>query len=105
MLAATAELDVTVLYATTVVPLDGEALRAAAGGEVVVVEPFHEGTLAGPIAAALAERPTRLTSIGVGREIVHRYGTAADHDRAHGLDVTGLRERLGRALAPARRAA
>jgi transketolase len=105
VLAATADVDVTVLYATTVVPLDGEALRAAARDEVVVVEPFHEGTLAGQLAAALSDRPRRLTSIGVGREIVHRYGTADDHDRAHGLDVAGVRERLVRAIAPARRAA
>lgn len=105
VLEATADLDATVLYATTVVPLDGEALRATAHGEVIVVEPFHEGTLAGHVAAALADRPMRLTSSGVGRAVVHRYGTAADHDRAHGLDLAGLGERLGRALATARRAA
>ena len=105
VLAATADLDVAVLYATTVVPLDGEALRAAAGGDVIVVEPFHEGTLAGQVTAAVAERATRLTSIGVGREIVHRYGNRSDHDRAHGLDLAGLRERLTRAIAPTRRAA
>jgi len=84
--------------ATTVVPLDREALRATAGLDVVVVEPFHEGTLAAQLMAALAGRAVRLTSISVGREIVHRYGTSADHDRAHGLDIGGLHERIARAV-------
>ena len=86
------------LYATTVDPLDREALRATAGLDVVVVEPFHEGTLAAQLMAALAGRAVRLTSIGVGREIVHRYATSADHDRAHGLDIGGLHERIARAV-------
>ncbi len=98
VLDATSDLDVSVLYATTVVPLDREALRATAGLDVVVVEPFHEGTLAAQLMAALAGRSVRLTSIGVGREIVHRYGTSADHDRAHGLDIGGLHERIARAV-------
>ena len=105
VLAVTADLDVSVLYATTVAPLDGPTLRAAAGADVVVVEPFHEGTLAAEVTGALTDRSVRLTSIGVGREVIHRYGTPADHDRAHGLDEAGLRERIGRVAAGSRRAA
>jgi len=105
-LAATADLDVTVLYATTVVPLDARTLRKEAGTEVVVVEPFYEGTLAGEITAALSDRALRLVSIGVPRRVHDRYGTAADHDRANGLDASGIRERLLTAMPGlARRAA
>src|SRR6185369_13342520 len=44
-LAATEGLDVTVLYYTTPVPFDGEALRAARPhGRIVLVEPFYAGT-------------------------------------------------------------
>lgn len=93
-LAAADGLDATVLYATTVVPLDAEMLAREAGPDVVVVEPLYEGTLAGQVAAALAHRPSRILSIGVPRRVLSRYGTAADHDRDIGLDAPGIRERL-----------
>ena len=89
-------LDATVLYATTLVPLDAAALarEAASGQKVVLVEPAYEGTSAGQIAAALSHRPTQLLSIGVPRQFIERYGTSAEHDAALGLDVHGIRERI-----------
>jgi transketolase len=87
-----AQEDVTVAYATTVRPFDGAGLRAlAASGTVVLVEPYLAGTSAGVVSAALADRPHRLLSLGVGREEVRRYGTPADHARWHGLDAAGIR--------------
>ena len=95
-LAALDGLDATVLYATTVVPLDAATLaaQAAPAAEVVVVEPFYEGTLAAQVSAALAHRPTRLLSIGVPRRFIHGYGKPDEHDRALGLDITSIRERI-----------
>jgi len=87
-----AEEDVTVAYATTVRPFDGAGLRSlAASGTVVLVEPYLAGTSAGVVSAALAARPHRLLSLGVGRDEVRRYGTPADHARWHGLDAAGIR--------------
>jgi transketolase len=106
-LAALEGIDATVLYATTVLPLDAATLAAeTVSTDVVVVEPFFEGTLAGQVAAALAHRPTRLLSIGVPRRAITSYGTTAEHDHELGLDTAGIRERV-RAFAAAagRRAA
>jgi len=88
--------DATVLYATTLVPLDAETLarEAAPSSKVVLVEPAYEGTTAAQIAAALVHRPTQLLSIGVPRQFIDRYGTSAQHDAALGLDVRGIRERV-----------
>jgi transketolase len=89
-------LDATVLYATTLVPLDAAALarEAAPGPKFVLVEPAYEGTSAGQIATALSHRPTQLLSIGVPRQFIEHYGTNAEHDAALGLDVLGIRERI-----------
>ena len=88
--------DATVLYATTLVPLDAETLarEAAAAARFVLVEPAYEGTSAAQIAAALSHRPMQLLSIGVPRRFIERYGTNAEHDAALGLDVRGIRERI-----------
>jgi transketolase len=95
-LAALDGIDATVLYATTVVPLDAATLaaEAAPAAEFVVVEPFYEGTLAAQVSAALAHRSTRLLSIGVPRQVISHYGTPEQHDRDLGLDVRGIRERV-----------
>ncbi|WP_197322098.1 transketolase family protein [Saccharomonospora sp. NB11] len=96
VLAATADLDVTVLYTSRVRPFDGATLRAALSStDVVVVEPWLAGTSAHVIAEALADRPHRLLALGVSRdEELRRYGSPSDHVRAHGLDAAGIRRRL-----------
>ncbi|MGZ4125457.1 MAG: transketolase family protein [Actinomycetota bacterium] len=96
-LAAVEGIDVTLLYATTVSPFDavGLAREAADAPEVIDVIPFLEGTLTPALATALAHRPARFASIGVSREVLRRYGTPEDHDRARGLDAAGIRERIG----------
>jgi transketolase len=95
-LAALDGVDATVLYATTLVPLDAETLarEAAPAAEVILVEPAYEGTSAWQVTNALAHRPTRLLSIGVPRRFIHAYGTQDEHDRALGLDVGAIRERI-----------
>ena len=95
VLEATAELDATVLYTHTPRPLDAGTLRGAvSGSDVVLVEPYLEGTSAGAVMASLADRPIRLLSIGVPPGELRRYGTPADHDRHYGLDAAGIRARL-----------
>ena len=65
-LAATADLDTTVAYLSTVRPFDADGLRALVRGtDVVLVEPYLEGTSAPEVTAALADRPHRLLSLGV----------------------------------------
>jgi transketolase len=95
-LAALDGIDATVLYATTLVPLDAETLarEAAPAAEVVLVEPVYEGTTAAQVSAALSHRPTRLLSIGVPRRFLKRYGTSEQHDAELGLDVQGIRRRI-----------
>lgn len=95
VLAATVDLDVTVLYFATVRPLDVRLIRATLGTPaLVLVEPYLEGTSAAPLADGLSDIPHRLMSIGVPLVEHRRYGVAAEHDAAHGLDARSLRERI-----------
>ena len=100
-LPGAAELDATVLYATTLRPFDGEALRrvVADGARLVVVEPWYAGTATLVVAESLRGRPVALFSIGVPRTFIHAYGTPQDLDRELHLDAAGVRERLHALLA------
>ncbi len=95
VMEAMAAFDVTVLYAATVRPFDHDGLRTAvAGTDVILVEPYLEGTSAAEVSGALSNRPHRLLCIGVPRSEHRRYGSPAQHDKAHGLDAAGLRHRI-----------
>ncbi|MGW2486414.1 transketolase family protein [Streptomyces sp. NPDC001606] len=105
VLAATEGLDTTVLYATTVRPFDAAGLRRAtqgAGTDVVLVEPYLAGTSTAAVSEALADVPHRVLGLGVGRRELRRYGTIEEHVTAHGLDASGLRQRIGRFLSAGR---
>ncbi|MFF2066691.1 transketolase family protein [Streptomyces sp. NPDC058200] len=98
VLAATEGLDTTVLYATTVRPFDGAALRRAVTGrdtaDVVIVEPYLAGTSTAAANNALAATPHRVLGLGVGRRELRRYGEMDEHLVAQGLDPRSLHERI-----------
>jgi transketolase len=89
---ATLGLDVTVLYAATIRPFDGATLRdTLRTPDVVLVEPYLAGTSAAEVGRALTGIRHRVLGLGVGRAELRRYGTPAEHERAHGLDAASLR--------------
>ena len=89
---ATLGLDVTVLYAATIRPLDAATLRDTLGRPaVVLVEPYLAGTSVPAVTDALAGVPHRVLGLGVGRPELRRYGTPAEHEAAQGLDRRSLR--------------
>jgi len=99
VLDATRDLDVTVLYTATIRPFDDRGLHTAAmGSDIVLVEPYLEGTSAHQVSGALSDRPHRLLSIGVPNTEHRRYGSRSEHAAAHGLDAAGLRFRIDRFL-------
>ncbi|MCW2719537.1 transketolase [Pseudonocardia sp.] len=94
-LAATADLDLTVLYAATIRPFDTETLRATLGApDVVLVEPCLRDTSTAEVSRALQGVRHRVLGLGVGRDELRRYGTREHHDTLHGLDVAGLRRSI-----------
>jgi transketolase len=100
VLRATEGMDVAVLYAATIRPFDGAALRAVLGRpDVVLVEPYLAGTSAAEASHALAGLPHRLLCLGVGRDELRHYGSREEHRVAHGLHAAALRERIGSFLA------
>lgn len=104
VVAATQHLDVEILPVTTIRPFPTVELRRVLSRvmspDIVLVEPYYAGTSAHEIAAALPDVRHRLLSLGVGRRDLRRYGTAEEHDAAHGLDVAGLRRDISDFVGP-----
>ncbi|MBD0734863.1 transketolase C-terminal domain-containing protein [Streptomyces sp. CBMA29] len=98
VLDATADRDVTVLYASTVRPFDAATVREATAGtdaaDLVVVEPYLTGTSSAHAAEALADVPHRVLALGTRRAELRHYGTWREHVAGHGLDAESLRARI-----------
>jgi transketolase len=97
---ATLGLDVSVLYAATIRPLDAATLRETLSAPaVVLIEPYLAGTSVPAVTNALQDIPHRVLGLGVGRPELRRYGTPAEHEAAHGLDARSLRAAISGFLA------
>ncbi len=99
VLAAVEEMDVAVLYCTTVAPFDGKTLRATSeSSNIVIVEPYYEGVLVPDVCKAMQKIPIRVESIGVPRKVLSHYGNPEQHDEELGLTPRGIRRRIERFL-------
>ena len=95
VLSAVEEMDVTVLYCTTVAPFDGETLRdSSKSGNIVIVEPYYEGVLVPDVSKAMRNVPIRVETIGVPHKVLLRYGHPEQHDEELGLTPQGIRHRI-----------
>src|SRR6266571_2048024 len=99
VLPAVEEMDVTVLYCTTVAPFDGETLRATSqSNKIVIVEPYYEGVLVPDVCAAMKQTPIRIETIGVPHKVLSRYGKPEQHDEVLDLTPKGIQHRIARFL-------
>jgi transketolase len=95
VLAAVQDLDVTVLYYTTVAPFDGDTLRQNCDSrKVALIEPYYQGMLVPEIHAALGLASLTIDALGVPHRFLTNYGTVEQHDAAVGLTPAAIRERI-----------
>lgn len=91
------DLDVTVLYYTTLSPFDADTLKKEYnGGKIVVCEPHYSGTLDYDIIEALGGRSVQIEHIGFPREIFRNYGTYDDKMEYYGLNAERIRAAIER---------
>ena len=84
-----------VVYLSQVQPFPSPAIRALVGGrDVVVLEPYLEGTTLADLTTTLAGTGARVAAIGVPKGELRRYGSIEDHLDAHGLTAPHLERRL-----------
>lgn len=96
VLPAVQDLDVGLLYYTTVAPFDYETLQdnLSASGKILIVEPFYAGTLSYKVLQAVRHQPVTMDFIGVPHDFLANYGHAEEHDEYIGLTCNNIREKL-----------
>lgn len=100
VLEACKELDVTILYYTTLQPFDRDTLRDnISGNKIIICEPYYSGAFAVDVSIAAASYPVETTYIGVPREFPHHYGTTDDLDAFFRLTTEDIGIKIKNALA------
>lgn len=92
VIEATKDLDLTILYYSTVKPFDEQILRDNFAKHIIVVEPFYKGSVNYLINKALSGKQFALHNLGVENEFIREYGKKEDQDTKLRLDVKSLRE-------------
>jgi len=88
---AVKDLDVTLLYYSTITPFDGETLKKHFNNNIIICEPFYEGSTNYFVNKALEGFLYKLTNIGIPREFILYYGKKPQIDKLLGLDIDSLK--------------
>lgn len=94
VMEASKDLDVTILYYSTLIPFDYKTLSDNYNKIIITCEPFYQGSLNYQINEALQDKYYKLKNIGIKREFLTNYGIKEQHDKHQGLDVKSLTNKL-----------
>lgn len=99
VIKACEELDVTIIYYSTIAPFDEETLQKNYVGEkIIIVSPFYKGSLVSDVVKALKGQALKISDIGVPLEVLRNYGTKKEKDELLGLDEKGIKEQIYREI-------
>lgn len=89
------DLDVTILYYTTIIPFDKKTLQEEMNcKKIYIVEPFYIGSLDSFIIDAVGNNELKICESGVPLEILRNYGTKEQKDIYCGLTIKNIKERI-----------
>jgi transketolase len=94
VIESTQEMDVTILYYTTINPFDSELLLQNFNEKIIVVEPYYKGGMNFKITESLKNKKYTITNIGVPHMFLTNYGNKKEHDTKLGLDKEGIKKTL-----------
>ena len=95
VIEAVQDLDVCVLYYTTVSPFDDYTLREnCKSGKIVLMEPYYSGNMINDIHATLGEKSISIKSVGVPNKFLTDYGKVEEHDVSIGLTPSNVRKQV-----------
>lgn len=95
---AVQDLDVTLLYYTTITPFDEVTLRENYNENIIVCEPFYEGSTNYYINKSLNGLKYSLHNIGIPREFILNYGKKDQIDTLLGLDENSIKEKINKII-------
>ena len=94
VLDATNDLDVSIIYCTTVKPLDISFMSELETDKLLIIEPYYSGPLLSNIEENLGGINGYYKNIGVPKDFIRKYGTKEQIDKQIGLDKLSIRKKV-----------
>jgi transketolase len=94
VLESTKDLDVTVLYYTTIKPFDNKILYDNFNEKIILIEQFYEGSMNYQINKSLIDKKYSIYNIGIRHEFLDKNGSKQDIDNYLGMDTQSIKEKI-----------
>ena len=94
VLDASTNLDVTIIYCTTVKPFDFGTISKFLSKKILIIEPYYSGPILTNILRESGNINGHFSTIGVPNDFINKYGSKADIDTMIGLDSKSIRRRI-----------
>jgi transketolase len=98
VLDATKDMDVTILYYTTINPFDASLLLSNFNENIIVCEPFYQGSINYKINKALEGKKYSLTNIGIPHAFLRKYGSKQEQDEYLQLDAEEIKNKIKKCI-------
>ncbi len=94
-LRACGDMDVAILYYSTVEPFDGQTLAEnCASRNILLCEPYYSGALDHDVISSVGTGRIRIEHVGVPHVFLTHYGSAGEQDREIGMTWENIRTKL-----------
>lgn len=95
VMSACADIDVTILYYTSLEPFDTHVLaQNCASSKILLCEPYYSGALDHDVMESVGINSIRIEHVGVPHVFLTEYGNAQDHNHNIGLTPQNIRLKL-----------
>ena len=96
VLEASSDLDVTIIYCTTIKPFDLSSIKKYLNKKILIVEPYYSGPILRNIHRESNNLSGNFSMIGVPNSFINKYGNKNDIDKMLGLDSESIKKKYFR---------
>ena len=94
VLEASFDLDVTIIYCTTIKPFDFSSIKRFLSKKILIVEPYYSGPILTNIHRESDNIMGNFSMIGVPNNFINKYGSKDEIDKMIGLDSKTIKSRI-----------
>ena len=90
VLIATKNLDVNIIYCTTVKPFDVNSLRKFLYGTLILIEPYASSVIIDQV-IDFHKMPIQIISHNIPKKFIEKYGSRTEIDKLLGFDTNSIK--------------